>query len=66
MRQPINETFGPSPKPRHQYEFVWLLAAAAVSVMLWWSVSMIVQGLQVTDPLTGILTRVVSAVSGGK
>ncbi len=44
----------------------WLIAAALVSAMLWWSACMIVQGLQVTNPLSAILTRVVSAVSGGK
>ncbi len=56
----------PHRRERARLKIESLIAAGLVSAMLWWSACMIVQGLAVTNPLTGILTRVISAVSGEK
>ncbi len=48
------------PKRRHQYQFVWLIAAGLVSAMFWYSGWLLYRSFGET------YERVVSAVSGEK
>jgi hypothetical protein len=63
--EPYSPLF-PHRRERHMQRLSWLIAAALVSVMLWWSACMIYQGLQVTNSFTAAYERVISAVSGEK